>query len=100
LIQNSEGKRDIHKSFKGKQCFVRFIWAVEKKFGICFSNKDWDTIRDLSKLTERLTILMKTPRSTLTVINNRPKEPFSYTAPIMVAVFSLLIALICFRVFG
>jgi hypothetical protein len=30
LIQNSEGKRDIHKSFKGKRYFVRFIWAVEK----------------------------------------------------------------------
>jgi hypothetical protein len=43
---------------------------------------------------------MKTPRSPLTVINNRLKEPFSYTAPIMVAVFSLLIALIGFRVFG
>jgi hypothetical protein len=89
LMANPDGKRNVHNSFKGKRYFVEFIKRIETKFGVCFSNNDLETIVGLSKVTERVAYLQGTPKSSLTVIANRLREPFNPNIVIVIMVLSL-----------
>ncbi len=89
LIANPDGKRTVHNSFKGKRYFVRFIRCIETKFGVCFSNSDLETIVGLSKMTERVAYLQSTPKSSLTVIANRLRDPFNPNIVIVIVFLSL-----------
>lgn len=89
LIVNPDGKRNVHNSFKGKRYFVRFIKHIETKFGVCFSNSDLETVVGLSKMTERVAYLQNTPKSSLTVIANRLRNPFNPNVAIVIVFLSL-----------
>jgi hypothetical protein len=97
LMANPDGKRNVHNSFKGKRYFVKFVERIESKFGVCFSNSDLETIVGLSKMTDRVAYLQGTPKSSLTVIANRLRDPFNPNIVIVIMLLSLPIVYAFYR---
>ena len=97
LITNLDGSLNVHNSFKGKRYFVKFIQRVETAFGVCFSNDDLESFKGITKMTDRVAYLQCTPKSSLTVISNRLKEPFNSNIVTFALVLSFPLGAILFK---
>jgi hypothetical protein len=100
LIENPKGNLNVHNSFKGKRYFVKFKQQVETTFAVCFSNNDLETLLGITTMTERVDYLQRTPKSSLTVISNRLREPFNPNMSIFILVIFLPVIGFLFKTFS
>lgn len=100
LVANPEGPASIHNTFKGKRRLVRFLRGIEAKFSVCFSMKDWESLKSLDQIEERLVYLLDTPRSSLASIRHileaRPPDMLA----VVVLVLSVPVTAILVKLFG
>lgn len=100
LITNRDGSLNVRNSFKGKRYFVKFMRRVEITFAVCFSNDDLESLNGITKMTDRVAYLQCTPKSSLTVISNRLKEPFNFNIVIFALVLSFPLGAMLFKLFS
>jgi hypothetical protein len=99
LIDNPDRRIELHDTFKGKRRFFRFMRTIEEEYTICFSLKD-DELKSLGQWVDRVTYLRSTPKSSLTTIANRMKEPPPYIPALVVAVVFLIGVAFGWRLFS
>ena len=73
LIKNPGRSVDIHNTFKGKRRLSNFRKMLESEYTVCFGIKDY-YMKSLRQFEERIVYLRKTPKSSLTTINNHLKD--------------------------
>ena len=100
LVADPEGSASIHNTFKGKRRLARFLRRIEAKFSVCFSMKDWESLKGLDQIQERLVYLLDTPKSSLASIRNiveaRPPEMLA----VVVFLLSVPVTAILVKLFG
>jgi hypothetical protein len=70
LVSDPKGPAGIHNTFKGKRRLSEFLMAIEAKFAVCFSLKDWESLKSLNQIEDRIAYLLDTPKSSLGSIRN------------------------------
>ena len=100
LVSSPLGPDSIHNTFKGKRRLSMFLRRVEAKFSVCFSVNDWETLKSLTQVEERLVYLLRTPRSSLASIRNilmaRPPDMLA----LVILFLSLPVVGISVKLFG
>jgi len=100
LVANPEGRASIHDTFKGKRRLARFLRGIEAKFSVCFSLKDWESLKSLDQIQERLVYLLNTPRSSLASIRNILEAPRPDVQAVVVLILSAPVTAILVKLFG
>lgn len=100
LVSPPNGSNGIHNTFRGKRLLARFLNRLESDFTICFSLKDWESLRTLSQIEERVSYLLNTPKSSLASIRNilsaRPPDMLM----LLVAFIFIPVIALFFKLFG
>ena len=100
LVENPTGYGSIHNTFKGKRRLNRFLKEIELIYKIGFSLKDRESLKSLADVVDRITYLQKTPKSSLTSIQNTLRQRPPVNLAIAIFVVSLPIVGLSLKIFG